>query len=59
MDSICVEIAKAIDSESWELEDVNLKALMDTINYAEDIWPEWAVTHALLHIGTPNDGLNI
>lgn len=56
LDSICVDIAKAIDSESLDLENVNFKMLDETINYAENLWPSWAIQHALFCIGTDNEG---
>lgn len=57
LDSVCVDIAKAIDSESWSLDEVNFKELCETINYAEDLWPTWAIKHALFLIGESNEGV--
>ena len=56
IDSLCVDISKALDSESSNLEEVNLQELIDTINYVEEVWPVWAIKHALFCIGSPNEG---
>jgi len=55
IDSLCVDISKALDSESSNLEEVNLQELIDTINYVEEVWPVWAIKHALFCIGSPNE----
>ena len=56
IDSLCVDISKALDSESSNLEEVNLQELIDTINYVEEVWPVWAIKHAVFCIGSPNEG---
>lgn len=55
VDSIVVEISKAIDSESWPLDHIDPKALVGLINEFEDAWQEWAVIHTLTFISNSNE----
>ena len=56
LDDIIQQIARAIDDESLDLEKVNLIELVDIINSAEMLYPDWSIKHALKQISDCNEG---
>ena len=56
LDDIIQQIARAIDDESLNLEKVNLDEVIGIINYAEMLYPDWSIKHALKQISDCNAG---
>ena len=56
LDDIIQQIARAIDDESLNLEKVNFDELVEIINSAETLYPDWSIKHALKQISDCNAG---
>ena len=57
LDDIIQHIGRAIDDESLNLEKVNLDEVIGIINYAEMLYPDWSIKHALKQISDCNEGI--
>ena len=55
-DEIVGQIARAINDESLNLEKVNFNELVEIINSAETLYPDWSIKHALKQISDCNEG---
>jgi len=58
LDDIIQQIARAIDDESLNLEKVNFDELVEIINSAETLYPDWSIKHALKQISDCNEDNN-